>query len=560
MHRAAVRVGVPDLRPLRLRARPPAMPTGRSARGRRSMHGARGRDRRAADCGRGHRGDRQGRLRGMAAPPGRRDRRRDFAWDSRSASGRSRGASAGRAGSLLHRDASGAVDGYARYKATPKWDASARRPTSRSRSCTRSRADAYADLVRFLLRARPGRVPSSSRARARSERLRWLLTNARAAQQTDAGDGALGPAVRRAARPRGAHVRAEREPGPRGRRRRRLGRNPPPALDATPDGATCRPTDGRRTSRFRSRRSGARTSAARGCGTSSSPRARTSTVRARWPRPTRCCARPTSRGARRSSRRGSPHRALATVVDGPLMGSPAVRLPPHPRLVAERCRVPGLPAQLRRRGRRRSGGHRRPAGPPALDPGARGGRRLGQPLVRVADGGRRLRRRRLPGDRPALRDAGRRARPAPRRARARAAGARRHRAQPHVRRAPLVPRGPGRRAPARWRAPGISSATGAGRVGTSRPTTGARCSAAGRGRGCRARAIGPAEWYCHLFDPAPAGPGLVEPRGARGVRGDPRGSGSTSASTGSASTSPRAWSRPTACPTCPTMSARGSAA
>ena len=60
----------------------------------------------------------------------------------------------------------------------------------------------------------------------------------------------------------------------------------------------------------------------------------------------------------------------------------------------------------------------------------------------VADGRRRLRRRRLRGRRPAVRDARRRRRADRRGPRARAAGAARRRPVPHVDRAPVVPRAP----------------------------------------------------------------------------------------------------------------------
>ena len=79
--------------------------------------------------------------------------------------------------------------------------------------------------------------------------------------------------------------------------------------------------------------------------------------------------------------------------------------------------------------------------------GPRRRRALAQPVVRLADGRRRLRRRRLPRHRPGLRHP-RRGRGADRRgARARPAGHHRHRAQPLLRPAPVVPggarRGPG---------------------------------------------------------------------------------------------------------------------
>ena len=129
---------------------------------------------------------------------------------------------------LLHRDASGAVDGYARYKAIPKWAGHAPQAVVEVQELQALTPGAYAGLVRFLLELDLVATVKLEGRRV-SEPVRWLLTNARAAQQTDARRCPLGPPVRCSPRPRGAHVRAEREPGPRGRRRGRLGRCPPPA-------------------------------------------------------------------------------------------------------------------------------------------------------------------------------------------------------------------------------------------------------------------------------------------------------------------------------------------
>ena len=108
-------------------------------------------------------------------------------------------------------------------------------------------------------------------------------------------------------------------------------------------------------------------------------------------------------------------------------------------LVALRRDLPDLPAQLRRLRRRR---HRRPARgplPPAVP--ARAGRRRGvdQPVLPVADGGRGVRRERLPRRRPDLRHARRRRRAARGRARAGHPGDHRPGPQPHLGRARVVP-------------------------------------------------------------------------------------------------------------------------
>ena len=149
----------------------------------------------------------------------------------------------------------------------------------------------------------------------------------------------------------------------------------------------------------------------------------------------------------------------------------------------------------------------------------------------------RLRRRRLPRRRPAVRHPRRRPRPDRGRARPRSAGDRGHRAQPHLRPARLVPGRARRRAGHPRSAPATSSATGGA------PTARAAERLASRVRRPR-------------LDPGagrPVVPAPVRPRAARPELGEPRGprassptswrSGSTAASTASASTSRTAWPR-----------------
>ena len=134
-------------------------------------------------------------------------------------------------------------------------------------------------------------------------------------------------------------------------------------------------------------------------------------------------------------------------------------------------------------------------------------------------------------------------------ARARAAGAARHRAEPHLRRAPVV-RGRARR---RARVAGarpvrLPPGRGPGRR-RSRRTTGARCSAARRGTRVTEPDGTPGEWYLHLFDPKQPDLNWDNPRGPARSSSTSCGSGSTAASTASGSTSPTGWSSRPGCPT-----------
>ena len=169
--------------------------------------------------------------------------------------------------------------------------------------------------------------------------------------------------------------------------------------------------------------------------------------------------------------------------------------PPPGRLVARRGRLPGLRPQLRRRERRRDRRPGRRAVAAAIPARPRRRRALVQPLVPVAAGRQRLRRRRLPLDRSRVRD--------PRggggadrgRARPRDPHDRRRRPEPRLERAPLVPRRARRR-------PGLAGALALlvparrRRRRRGRRTGGSRSSAGRRGR-----AVDDGEWYLHLFAP-----------------------------------------------------------
>jgi len=141
----------------------------------------------------------------------------------------------------LHRDAGGAVDGYARYTADPKWEDG---PTGELDVLDLHTLDdaAYADLWRFLLSMDLVATVKAGH-RPLSDPLPWLLTNPRAAGIGRVGDRLW---VRILDLPRALEARAYERPArlvlevtegaPRSGASRWL-------LDAGPGGATCRATD-----------------------------------------------------------------------------------------------------------------------------------------------------------------------------------------------------------------------------------------------------------------------------------------------------------------------------
>ena len=140
---------------------------------------------------------------------------------------------------VLHRDATDAVDGYARFSRTEdRWDGN--RPTNvvtldELHALT---DDAYATLWRFLAEMDWVGTVKAPR-RAREERLPWLLADARHAQLTDLTDGiwvrlfdVAGALAARTYEREGRIVIEVVDPErAEGRYRVRL--------DAGPDGATC---------------------------------------------------------------------------------------------------------------------------------------------------------------------------------------------------------------------------------------------------------------------------------------------------------------------------------
>ena len=141
----------------------------------------------------------------------------------------------------LHRDADGRVDGYVRYTAGSKWERRQPRNVLTIDELHALTDDAYAGLWRFLAETDWVATLRAER-RSPSEPLPWLLTNARAASIDDQGDGLwvrlLDVAAALEARTYAVadtivlDVVDEEATGGR----QRL------ALEATPDGARCRPT------------------------------------------------------------------------------------------------------------------------------------------------------------------------------------------------------------------------------------------------------------------------------------------------------------------------------
>jgi predicted acetyltransferase len=142
----------------------------------------------------------------------------------------------------VHRDGSGAVDGYVRYKVDEKWEH--RQPRSMLAVEDMHAVDraAEGELWRFLAGVDWVSEVVANR-RVRSDPLPWLLENARAARISETGDGLWVRLldIQRALEARsyersGSVVMEVVDDEAAGGRTRLL-------LDASTDGATCRPTD-----------------------------------------------------------------------------------------------------------------------------------------------------------------------------------------------------------------------------------------------------------------------------------------------------------------------------
>ena len=177
----------------------------------------------------------------MASPAAGRDPAPDVRWDDALGLRPSPWGPPWKGFLAVHRDAAGRPDGYARYRGQEQFVDRQPASTITVDELHALTDEAYAALWRFL--AEVDLVTTvKAEGRSPSERLPWLLTNARAAIPSELGDGMW---VRLFDVPRALAARTYEREG-----RVVIEIVDPEAgapirveLDATPDGATCRPTD-----------------------------------------------------------------------------------------------------------------------------------------------------------------------------------------------------------------------------------------------------------------------------------------------------------------------------
>jgi predicted acetyltransferase len=115
-------------------------------------------------------------------------RRRDHSWEYDVALRKSAWGPPWKGFVALHRDESGFTDGYARYHADDKWEQRQPGLTVTVDELHALNDAAYASIWRFLAEIDWAAYVKAER-RSPTERLPWLLTNARALDMTDIGDG-----------------------------------------------------------------------------------------------------------------------------------------------------------------------------------------------------------------------------------------------------------------------------------------------------------------------------------------------------------------------------------
>jgi predicted acetyltransferase len=168
-------------------------------------------------------------------------RRRPFRWDEELGLMESPWATTWKGLLALHRDAAGEVDGYVRYQPEDNWEHRQPRSELKVNELHALTDDAYHSLWRYL--AETDLVASvKADGRSPSERLPWLLTNHRAAVVSDIGEGLwvrlfdIARALETRTYEREGAVVLEVVDG-------ELGAPLRLAVDASPDGAACRPTN-----------------------------------------------------------------------------------------------------------------------------------------------------------------------------------------------------------------------------------------------------------------------------------------------------------------------------
>ena len=132
-------------------------------------------------------------------------------------------------------------------------------------------------------------------------------------------------------------------------------------------------------------------------------------------------------------------------------------------------------------------------------------------------------------------------------------------AQPHLRPAPVVPRGPRRAGPGRRSGTRYFFRDGRGADGEEPPNNWISAfGGAGLDPGHRSRTAAPGQWYLHTVRPGAARPRLDATTPSSRTSTTSCGSGSTAGSTGCGSTRRRPWPRCPGCPTPTTARRRGS--